>query len=366
MKVLCLPRYDRLGASSRLRFFQYFPYLTSAGFEIDVQPLFTSSYISALQRGKKSISHIAFGYARRVAAALKSTQYDLLWVEKELLPWLPASIETLFLRSGAPLVIDYDDAVFHYYDLNQNPLIRRLLGEKHRRLMSAASQVIVGNDYLAACAMQRGARKIDIIPTGVDIERYEVAGTKNVSSPPKVVWIGQRSTARFLAPLTSLMIELVAEKSAIFHAVGVDASALGLPMTWEAWTEESEAAALANCDIGIMPLLDEPFERGKCGYKLVQYMASGLPVVASPVGANREIVQHGVNGYLASTPNEWSHYLKCLSADPQLRRTMGAAGRKMVENKYSVQANSARLIDLLRCAASNRHPALEASAKAAF
>ncbi len=136
-----------------------------------------------------------------------------------------------------------------------------------------------------------------------------------------------------------------------FTAIGIDAAALGLPMASVPWSEQTVAQDIARLDVGIMPLVDAPFERGKCGYKLIQYMACGLPVVASPVGVNRQIVEHGVNGFLAETPEQWATALRTLCADPALRARMGAAGRRKVEQHYSLQVTAPRLVQILRRAA---------------
>jgi hypothetical protein len=140
-----------------------------------------------------------------------------------------------------------------------------------------------------------------------------------------------------------------------FTAIGINAQQLGLPMASVPWREDTEVASLQTLDVGIMPLLDGPFERGKCGYKLIQYMACGLPIVASPVGVNRQIVEHGVNGFLAQTPREWEEALESLLADPLLRKRMGAAGREKVERLYSIQVTGPRLVSLLKAAANAHH-----------
>lgn len=114
------------------------------------------------------------------------------------------------------------------------------------------------------------------------------------------------------------------------------------------WSEMNEVSDIQAFDVGIMPLADTPWEQGKCGYKLIQYMACGIPVVASAIGANREIVSHGVDGFLATTHAEWSGYLKQLLENPDLRREMGLRGREKVERKYSVQARLPELIRILR------------------
>jgi glycosyltransferase involved in cell wall biosynthesis len=210
--------------------------------------------------------------------------------------------------------------------------------------------VLAGNHYLADFARMAGAPRVELLPTVIDLQRYPDPKPQALpaGSPPCVGWIGQRATASFLSPLTPIFQGLTRELGVRFSAVGIDAEALGLPMTSISWTEDTEVASISSFDIGIMPLTDAPFERGKCGYKLIQYMACGLPVVASPVGVNSHIVEHGVNGFLASTPQEWEHALRTLAADPALRAAMGRAGRAKVEQQYSLQLAGPRLVELLQ------------------
>jgi glycosyltransferase involved in cell wall biosynthesis len=165
-----------------------------------------------------------------------------------------------------------------------------------------------------------------------------------------VGWIGQRATSSFLQPYKSIFEHFSSNGQAQFVAIGIDAVALGLPMESVGWTEDTEVASIASLDIGIMPLVDGPFERGKCGYKLIQYMACGLPVIASPVGVNCQIVEHGVNGFLAETPEQWEQALRTLLADPDLRRRMGQAGRHKVEQHYCIQVTGPKMAALLAAA----------------
>lgn len=254
-----------------------------------------------------------------------------------------------------PFVLDYDDAVFHQYDQHTCRWVRGSLGLKHVKLMRQASLVVAGNDYLAEYGRAAGARAVAVLPTVVDLTRYPVREiSRTAGLLPNVGWIGQRATAAFLQPLKSVFQQLAAEKMAQFSAVGIDAAAFDLPMSSEAWSESTEVASIENFDIGIMPLFDEPFERGKCGYKLIQYMACSLPVVASPVGVNASIVEHGVNGFLANTSEEWALALRTLAADPVLRHRMGQAGRAKVERAYCLQVAAPRLVELLRAAAHSR------------
>lgn len=338
-----------------MRFYQYQLWLEEVGIEVTMAPLFSDEYVRGLQQNTRNISGVMRDYAGRIWTLLGSRRYDLLWIEKEALPWLPAWFEKMLLAGTVPYVLDYDDAVFHSYDMHRISWVRKFLGNKHDVLMRRAAMVCVGNEYLAERARRAGARQVEVIPTVVDLDRYPLIGENKVNSEkdrvPCVGWIGQRSTAAFLLPYKKLFAQLVDEGVARFAAIGIDASTMGLIMESIPWHEESEVTDISSFDIGIMPLSDGPFERGKCGYKLIQYMAYGLPVVASPVGVNCEIVEHGVNGFLAETPEEWDIALRILLSDSELRKRMGRAGREKVERQYSLQVTGPRLATLLKAVA---------------
>lgn len=351
MNVLMLSRYDRLGASSRMRSFQYLPWLEASGIRITVAPLFSDNYVRGLQQNSKIPIEAACAYAGRLRTLFSSHNFDLLWIEKEALPWLPGWFEKALLPSSIPYVLDYDDAVFHYYDQHRNSLVRRVFSGKHPALMRGAALVIAGNEYLANVARKAGAGRVERVPTVIDLDRYpaiEANPYKISKKPPCIGWIGQRATASFLAPYKPLFEHISAIGQARFAAIGIDAQSFGLPMTSIAWSEQTEVESIASFDIGIMPLVDEPFARGKCGYKLIQYMACGLPVVASPIGVNCQIVEHGINGFLAETPDEWEKALQMLLADADLRHRMGQAGRQKVEREYCIQVTAPRLAMLLK------------------
>lgn len=354
MRVLALTRYGRIGASSRVRFFQFVPELERCGLQVQIEPLFPDSYVSGLQRGKRAKLDIARAYTRRLIALRQANRFDVLWLEKELLPWLPAWFELWVLGRRVPLVLDYDDAVFHTYDQHPFATIRTLLANKHPHLMRRAECVVAGNEYIADFARQAGARKVVVLPSAVDLDRYRPARDENSvglsAEVPIVGWIGQRSTSQFLSPLKPVFERLSQQRLAQFVAVGIDATALGLPIESVPWTEVTEVDSIRNFNVGIMPLADGPFERGKCGYKLLQYMACGLPVVASPIGVNRLIVEDGVNGFLATSEAEWETAICALVGSSDMRARMGAAGRRKVEREYSVTHVVSHLSNLLQSA----------------
>lgn len=353
IKLLILPRYGRLGASSRLRTLQYVPYLRASGFEIELLPLLGNAYLTGLYNGKFSKADVASSYMRRVHKLLSSYRYDLIWIEKELLPWLPALVELALVPRTTVLVVDYDDAVFHRYDEHRSRLVRRVLGRKIDAVMQRANVVTAGNAYLAQRARDAGCCRVEWLPTVIDLDRYPAAREEKSARPVVVGWIGSPSTAGYLEMVAPALIELGRTQPLRCVAIGARPDQLvGTPFeAWE-WTEVNEVALLHQLDIGIMPLPDAPWERGKCGYKLIQYMGCTLPVVASPVGVNRDIVREGENGFLATNTGDWICALKALIDDGALRRRMGEAGRRQVEQVYCLQVQASRLANIFQDAVS--------------
>lgn len=349
MKLALLPRYGRLGASSRLRMFLYEEALRAAGLSPTSYPMLGDDYLRGLYAGGADRRSVALAYLRRLGQLRAARRADLLWIEKEALPWIPAWAEIAALPRGLPIALDYDDAVFHRYDMHRNPLVRHLLGRKLDRLMGRAALVTAGNAYLADRARQAGAPHVEIVPTVVDLAHYPLSTRASKSGTVTIGWIGSPSTwAEYMRPMLPLLLETAQTHGARILSVGAGQGAGPHPLlTDHPWSEDSEAALIGQMDIGLMPLTDTPWSRGKCGYKLIQYMACGLPVIASPVGVNSVIVQDGVNGFLAETPVEWQAALRRLIHDPALRQSMGQAGRRRVETQYSLQVWGPRLAGML-------------------
>jgi glycosyltransferase involved in cell wall biosynthesis len=354
MKVLLLSRYPRGGASSRLRFYQYIPSLAARGIDVTTAPLFPEGYVEARYAGHRPHrATVLKWWGQRMRRLVSARSFDVLWVEGEFLPWCPAPVERLLRPSGVPYVADYDDAIFHGYDLHRSPAVRRLLGTKIDTVMRDAAVVVAGNGYVRDRALDAGARRVEVVPTVVDLARYP-SRDAGPGEPFTIGWIGTPVTARFLNEIAASLLELVRSRDVRIVVVGSDFSYPGLPIVTRPWSEDTEAAEIATFDVGVMPLPDGPVERGKSGYKLIQYMASGLPVVASPVGVNADIVEHGQDGFLARTPQEWTESLLRLVDDPSLAREMGRRGRDKVEKEYCLSVTAPRLEGLLRDAADRR------------
>lgn len=351
MKILLLSRYGSLGASSRLRFFQYLPYLRQAGIECTGQALFDDAMLSEkYEMGSYRLIALIRVCLKRILLMIKRQHFDLVWIEKEALPWLPAWFESWLLKN-VPYVLDYDDALFHNYDLHQSAWVRCMLGQRIDILMAGARLVICGNDYLSTRARDAGAAWVEYLPTVIDLEKYVPQPKLDlVELEPRIVWIGQPSTVKYLKLIHNPLIALSNRYAFKLRLIGARMELSGVSVEYVDWCEETEVASIQCCQIGVMPLLDSPWERGKCGYKLIQYMACGLPVVASPVGVNSVIVQENKNGFLANTEEKWFEILEKLLRDELLRQQMGLAGRQRVAAEYCIQKKAPRLAYLLKTA----------------
>lgn len=360
IKVLVLTKYGRLGASSRMRLLQYLPWFEQAGLQVTVQPLLSDGVLSLrYQQGNYGLLSLLKAYARRLSTLMARRQFDVVWIEKEALPFIPLWLELVLLR-GVPYVLDYDDAIFHNYDQHRSLLVRRLFGRRLDGLMTQATLVVGGNNYLAQRARDAGAPWVEVVPTVIDLVRYPSQPQTVVEPPvdaglPRIVWIGSPSTVRYLQLIREPLQALSARQPFVLRVIGGGAVDLpGVQVEVVAWTEATEVENISACQVGVMPLLDSAWERGKCGYKLIQYMACGLPVVASGVGVNPEIVHPDENGFVANMADEWVTSLEKLLQSPSLCRQMGAAGRHRVENEYCIQKTGPRTAQLLRAAAGKR------------
>ena len=349
-KILLLSKYTRKGASTRLRTMQYIPYLKSYGFEVRQHSLFDDLYLNNLytKQPESKLKLLGF-FLSRIKILLTCKQYDLLWIEYELLPYFPAFFERLLRLFNIKYVVDYDDAIFHNYDLSVNPLIRRYLPRKIDAVMKNASAVVCGNQYLMERAKAAGAIEVFYLPTVVDYERYipRVDKSKNIIT---VGWIGSPSTQKYITGLAPVLRRLTAIHSIKVSIVGANPDVLdffsGVNVEVTPWSEALEATYIQAFDIGLMPLIDGPWEKGKCGYKLIQYMACGVPVIASPVGVNVDIVEGNGCGNLADTNEEFFNCLNDLIEKNSQRMEMGRLGRKAVVEHYSLQAQSPKLTEL--------------------
>lgn len=239
MRILLLSRYTRMGGSSRVRFYQYLPYLESQGFEIDVLPLLDDAYLRGLYNGRRpDYFRIARACVKRLWYVLAKRGYDLILVQYELFPWVPALEEILLRNIRIPYVVDYDDAVFHTYDMATNPVARFLLEKKIDTVMRQAALVTVGNGYLAQRARKAGATNVEEIPSVVDFERYPAVGRRR-GRAFTIGWIGTQVTAKYLNLVARPLAKLASEEKVDFVTIGPRQVEMpGVPGRAVQWAED--------------------------------------------------------------------------------------------------------------------------------
>ncbi|KEO74606.1 glycosyltransferase family 4 protein [Anditalea andensis] len=344
-KILFLPKYTRLGASSRLRTFQYLNFWEKHGYEVTVSSFFNDDYLSAIYKNNSpDYYNVVKCYCRRLWTLVNALKYDIIYIEKEIFPYLPAYAELLLKFCNKGYIVDYDDAIFHNYDCHKLRIVKYILGDKIDIVMRHAKMVWVGNSYLYQRTIRAGAKETLVLPTVVDLHKYAMKVPKSKTSLPVIGWIGTPLTVKYLHNLLPSLEKLYDMMKFTIMVIGPETS-LDFKGEWEClpWSEENEISYLHFFDVGIMPLPDSDWEQGKCAYKLIQYMACGLPIVASPVGMNTDVVRHGINGFLAASEEDWIFYLSMLIRDHDLCIKMGVQGRKLVESSFNLNKNWERM-----------------------
>ena len=351
MKVLFVAQYGPLAASSRTRVFDYLPLLRRAGIACDVRvvtPDATVAFSGIFSR----LLYYVWSYFRALytgwVCVLTASRYDAILIQKALFSF---PVPRLLRRYRHKIFFDFDDAIFTL----ENPgasWINRLRTRRRASglpaMLQCAHHAIVENAYTAGFAT-RFCPAVSQITGPIDTARY-VPAAKSQKKKAVLGWIGSQTTTRYLdlirCPLTILARRYPHLELHLIGAGDFDIDAV--PVTRTSWALETEVGLMQTFDIGLMPLPDDPFTRGKGGYKLLQYMAVGLPVVASPVEINREIVAHGETGFLAETDAEWIAFLGKLIDDKALCNRMGMAGRARVVAHYALEKSSEQLLGLLK------------------
>jgi len=347
MRILALTTNPIEGASTRYRVLAYVPYLERQGCTVDLHSFFPSKSLATVYSSGKLLGKLCYvieGFQKRLSQ-LRCHRYDLVLVHRELFPLGLKVFLGRLGKIGARVVYDYDDAMF----LPQRQgrwLLGKLEGTSSvKEIMVLSNLVIAGNDFLAAYA-RRYCENVTILPTAVDTERFRLRDSSRQVAHCTIGWIGSHTTVKYLYSLRSIFERLAKSYSFELNVVGASFSLSlnGLQVRQQGWGLEREVSDFQSCDIGVYPLWDDDWSKGKCGFKAIQFMAVGVPVVASEVGVNREIIQDGVNGFLATSEKEWCDKLALLLKDPELRRKIGLAGRKTVEEQYSIDVNAPKLL----------------------
>ncbi len=350
VRVLCVTPYPTSNAGVRLRIEQQLPELRRLGIEITVSPFLDSrglavAFVPGHILGKAWA--VARGFLRRFVDLFRLRRFDVLWVYRESSPFGPPFVERFAVRRRMPIVHDFDEAIFvpNIHSANKS---WAWLRDRRRpaRVSAMATAVTVQNEYLAEFA-RRWNPRVTVIPTPVDVDGRHPRERRN-PGPVVIGWLGSETTAPYLGLVDDALARVSEESDVIIRVVG---GAYRNPrvrrLEVREFALEREQSDLEGFDIGILPEPDDDWTRGKGGYKALLYMAVGIPVVASRVGVNTDIVSNAETGFCVSTTEEWVAALLRLVADPDLRERMGAAGRARVTDRYSIQAIAPRMANAL-------------------
>lgn len=351
-KVLFILPYPlRFAPSQRFRVEAFFPLLQQAGFQIEKACFFSASDWNVLyQKGAigKKIGAVMKGFALRIGLLTRIWRYDYIFIHREASPLGPPFIEWFIAKIGRKkFIYDFDDAIWIPNTSKENRMVGWVKAFwKVKYNCRWAYKVVGGNDFLCNYA-RRFNNRVVRIPTCVDTETRHNQLKAPQQGKLTIGWTGSHSTLHYLAEIVPVISRLQEEFDFSFLVIANKAPKLQLTdWTFLPWQEETEVEDLLRMDIGIMPLKDDAWSEGKCGFKLIQYLALGIPAVASPVGVNQQIIDEGQNGFLCSAPQEWYNALKRLLTDIELRRKMGLHGREKIVAEYSIQSQQQAFLHL--------------------
>jgi glycosyltransferase involved in cell wall biosynthesis len=365
MKILFLVAHPIDDGGVRYRVHQFLPYLEREGHTCTVWPFSTKRLFQAMRsKGKFGTKVIETLYCtmRRLIGLVNVSQFDLIVIHREVFPFLAPLMEKWVLLRHPKVVFSFDDAIYAGHDdvstLNHPFLYRLKYGRGVDEVLRGSLHVIAGNRILADYARQFNSR-VSVVPTVVDCSQYQYkTSPASGQQPINVGWVGSRSTAPYLSAVEPALKSLAQANpgKVRFRFFGCPEYKVDVP-DFESlpFRLETEVADLYSIDIGIMPLPDTQWTRGKCAFKAIQYMASGISAVASPVGITGEIIRDDINGLLANSTDDWFRALNRLVNNEDLRRRLAVNARRTIEESYSLQVWGPRLVSLLD-SLSGAHP----------
>lgn len=339
--------------SQRFRFEQYLSHWKEGQHTIDAFPFLSETSWSFFYHTGKPIQKVGAllkGFFKRLGLLFKIYQFDLIFIHREASPIGPPVFEWLVAKVfRKKIIFDFDDAIWlpNYSKQHAKFQFLKWYG-KVKYIVRWAHKVSVGNQFLATYALQYN-ENVEVIPTTIDTSFHRFFNTHAHSTKFVIGWTGTHTTMFYLHQITPVLDELSKHHDFIFRVISNVQPDFHIPnLEYVPWKKESEIADLCQFDIGIMPLEDDDWAKGKCGFKALQYMALSIPTVASAVGVNAEIIRSGFNGFLATSRQEWLACLRSLIEDQALRHNMGEMGLATVETFYSVEANKDKYTNLLQ------------------
>lgn len=350
MRVLFLVPYPTEGPSNRYRIEQYLPYLTAANIDFTLRPFMSSNFYSIFyKKGKWLLKTIYFFQSvfNRFLDIFRALKHDIVFIHIEAFPLGPPLIEWFFFKMKKPIIFDFEDAIYlprkGISNFFKNP-------SKFFKIVKMSKHVIVCNNYMKEFLAPYN-KNITVIPTSIDINRFKPQACK-VFNKEKVIigWIGSHTTLPFLLALEDIFKKISLQHRFILKIVGGGRkiSIDGVDVINEKWSLCKEVENFQSIDIGVYPMFNDEWAKAKTPFKTIQYMSVGVPCVVSDVGANRDIIKNGVNGFLANSDEEWVKELSNLIEDEALRKKIGLNGRKTVEEKFSVKISVPKYLEIIK------------------
>lgn len=338
--------------SQRFRIEQWAPTLESNGIAVRYFPFAGPALTAMLQvpgRNGLKAARLVLATGRRFLTGARLGEFDVIFIHRAACLAGPPLLERGLRLLGTPIVFDFDDAIWRLHTSAANRRLAWLkFPGKTAAICRISDHVVAGNAYLADYA-RRFNPYVTVVPSSIDTDAYRP--TKRTGPGDKVVlgWMGSSTSQTYLELAVSMMREVAALPGVEIQVVSNRRPELpGVPFVWRPWSAETEVADLAGFDVGIMPMPDDEWALGKCALKALSYMAMGVSTVASPVGANREVIEHGRNGLLASSDAEWLDAVSRLAGDRDLRERLGRAGRETVVARYSMRSSAAAFEQVVR------------------
>lgn len=350
MKVLFIVPYPREGPSNRYRVEQYLPYLKNAGISYTLRPFVGPQYYRILyKKGKRMLKTLYFLQSafNRIIDIFRGLKHDVIFIHIEAFPFGPPFIEWFFFKIKKPIIFDFEDAIY----LNRKGARNFFkIPGKFFKIVKMSRHIIVCNNYLKEFLLPYNPN-ITVIPTSIDIDRFMPKADKAMDNRKKPVigWVGSHSTLPLLLELEDIFKRLSRSHSFTLKIIGGgrDISIDGVDIINEDWSLNREIENFQGIDIGVYPLPDNEWAKAKTPFKTVQYMSVGIPVVASNVAGNKDIIQDGQNSFLCSNDKEWVNKLSLLIEDTGLRKRLGEAGRRTVEERFSLAVNMPKFLKVI-------------------
>ncbi|MEM1137897.1 MAG: glycosyltransferase family 4 protein [Bacteroidota bacterium] len=355
MKILFLVPYPPgVAPSQRFRFEQYLALLNEESYKFTIKPFLDAEGWKVFYTGKTVviILHLLKGFIKRTYHMLLATKYDFIFIHREITPLGPPVYEWLlakFLRKK--IVYDFDDAIWLEDPNEKGSWLSKLKWKKKiKSICKWSYKISAGNQFLANYAKELNSNVV-INPTTIDSNSLHNPdlhpNIDNDNKPICIGWTGTHSTLQYLSEIIPILKKLQETHPFNFRIISNKRPPLELTnIEFIKWSKSTEIEDLMAIDIGIMPLTDDQWSKGKCGFKALQYMALEKPALVSPVGVNTQIVEHGENGYHCKNEDDWFNYLSFLLKNPSVCQAMGQKGRILVKENYSLESNSSNFLEL--------------------